>query len=227
MARPKSKGFTPKKGNFSIYVLVDGECEQDYLLSIKTVEPFKSILSSQKVKIAQDIPKTKSLDAQFNAVSEALDDYDRVFWIVDYDVIRKETLMQKKGTQTSLEKFSVLSKKFKGLTSLKKYKDKEAYVLINNPSIEFWYLLHYENTSKLYPTSEAVEKKLATHLASYTKNDEKFRKSIFSLLQANLENAIQNAKLLVQDDNDIQARADMYKIFEDNLKILKPSTEDI
>ena len=183
MARPKSKGFTPKKGNFSIYVLVDGECEQDYLLSIKTVEPFQSILSSQKVKIAPDIPKTKSLDAQFKAVSKALDDYDKVFWIVDYDVIRKETLMQKKGTQTSLEKFSVLSKKFKELVSLKKYKDKEAYVLINNPSIEFWYLLHYENTSRLYTTSEEAEKKLATHLASYTKNDEKFRKSIFSLLR--------------------------------------------
>ena len=159
MARQKSKGFTPKKGNFSIYVLVDGECEQDYLTSIKTVEPFQSILSSQKVKIAPDIPKTKSLDAQFKAVSKALDDYDKVFWIVDYDVIRKETLMQKKGTQTSLEKFSVLSKKFKELVALKKYKDKEVYVLINNPSIEFWYLLHYENTSRLYTTSEEAEKK--------------------------------------------------------------------
>jgi hypothetical protein len=227
MARQKSKGFTPKKGNFSIYVLVDGECEQDYLTSIKTVEPFQSILSSQKVKIAPDIPKTKSLDAQFKAVSKALDDYDKVFWIVDYDVIRKETLMQKKGTQTSLEKFSVLSKKFKELVALKKYKDKEVYVLINNPSIEFWYLLHYENTSRLYTTSEEAEKKLATHLASYTKNDEKFRKSIFSLLQANLGKAIQNAELLIQDDNDIQARADMYKIFEDDLKILRPSTKDI
>ena len=68
---------------------------------------------------------------------------------------------------------------------------------------------------------------MATHLASYTKNDEKFRKSIFSLLQANLGKAIQNAELLIQDDNDIQARADMYKIFEDDLKILRPSTKDI
>lgn len=224
MARRKNNGSTLKKGNFSIYVLVDGECEQDYLTSIKTVEPFKSILSSQKIKIAPDIPKTKSLDAQYLAVSDALNDYDKVFWIVDYDVIRKETLMQKKGKQTSLEKFSVLSKKFKELISIKKYQGKEVYVLINNPSIEFWYLLHYENTSKLYTTSEAAEKKLANHMKNYTKNDEKFRKSIFSLLKDGLDQAIYNAELLVEDDNDIQARADMYKIFKNDLKILRPSS---
>lgn len=223
MARQKNKGSTLKKGNFSIYVLVDGECEQDYLSAIKTVEPFKSLLSSQRVKIAPEIPKTKSLDAQYKAVSEALDDYDKVFWIVDYDVIRKETLMQKRGVQTSLEKFSILSTKFKNLISLKKYKGKEVYVLINNPSIEFWYLLHYVNTAKLYTTSEEVEKKLATYLKAYTKNDEKFRKSVFSLLKDNLGTAITNAQNLIEDPNDIQARADMYKIFENDLKILRPS----
>ncbi len=58
---------------------MDGECEQDYLSAIKTVEPFKSLLSSQRVKIAPEIPKTKSLDAQYKAVSQALDDYDKVF----------------------------------------------------------------------------------------------------------------------------------------------------
>lgn len=224
MARKKNQGSSLRKGNFSIYILVDGECEQDYLTSLKTVEPFKSSLSAQKIKIAPEIPKTKSLDAQFTAVSTALNDYDKVFWIVDYDVIRKETLMQQKGKQTSLEKFTILSKRFKDLISMKKYKEKEVYVLINNPSIEFWYLLHYENTSKLYTTSDAAEKKLASHMTNYTKNDEKFRKSIFSLLKDNLNTAIHNAELLIEDDSDIQARADMYKIFKDDLKILKPST---
>lgn len=224
MTRKKNKGSSLGKGNFSIYILVDGECEQDYLTSIKTVEPFKSTLSAQKIKIAPDIPKTKSLEAQYSAVSTALDDYDKVFWIVDYDVIRNETLIQKKGKQTSLEKFSVLSKRFKALISMKKYQEKEVYVLINNPSIEFWYLLHYENTSKLYTSSDAAEKKLTSHMENYTKNDEKFRKSIFSLLKNNLDTAIQHAELLIEDDDDIQARADMYKIFKDDLKILKPST---
>lgn len=224
MTRKKNKGSSLRKGNFSIYILVDGECEQDYLTSIKTVEPFKSTLSAQKIKIAPDIPKTKSLEAQYSAVSTALDDYDKVFWIVDYDVIRNETLIQKKGKQTSLEKFSVLSKRFKALISMKKYQEKEVYVLINNPSIEFWYLLHYENTSKLYTSSDAAEKKLTSHMENYTKNDEKFRKSIFSLLKNNLDTAIQHAELLIENDDDIQARADMYKIFKDDLKILKPST---
>lgn len=223
MARQKNKGSTLKKGNFSIYILVDGECEQDYLSAIKTVEPFKSLLSSQRVKIAPEIPKTKSLDAQYKAVSEALDDYDKVFWIVDYDVIGKETLMQRRGAQTSLEKFSTLSTKFKNLISSRKYKGKEVYVLINNPSIEFWYLLHYVKTAKLYTTSEEAEKRLVTYLKAYTKNDEKFRKSVFSLLKDNLDTAIINAQNLIEDPNDIQARADMYKIFENNLKILRPS----
>ena len=46
MARKQNKGNTPKKGNFSIYILVDGECEQDYLNSIRNEEPYSSIISS-------------------------------------------------------------------------------------------------------------------------------------------------------------------------------------
>ena len=225
MARKHNKGIPLKKGNFSIYILVDGECEQDYLNSIRNEEPYKEIISSQRIKIAPDIPKTKSLEAQFENVSEALNHYDKVLWIVDYDVIRQQSAQQKTGTSKSFEKFLVLSSKFKKLLELKKHSGKEAFVLINNPSIEFWYLLHFEKTSKLYLTSDSVERKLAGHFKEYTKKDEKFRKSIFKLLKDNLPDAINHAQAIEENDNDIQARADIYKIFLNDLELLRPTPE--
>lgn len=224
MARKQNKGNSPKKGNFSIYILVDGECEQDYLNSIRNEEPYSSTISSHKIKIAPDIPKTKSLEAQYEAVSEALNHYDKVIWIVDYDVIRQQSAQQQAGTPKSFEKFLTLSNKFKKLVDLKKYSDKEVFVLINNPSIEFWYLLHFEKTSRFYPTSEAVEKRLVSYFSEYTKKDKKFRSSVFNLLKANLNTAIENARVLEDNEKDVQARADIFKIFLNNLEMLRPKS---
>ena len=224
MARKQNKGNSPKKGNFSIYILVDGECEQDYLNSIRNEEPYSSIISSHKIKIAPDNPKTKSLEAQYENVSEALNHYDKVIWIVDYDVIRQQSAQQQAGSTKSFEKFLTLSNKFKKLVDIKKYNDKEVFVLINNPSIEFWYLLHFEKTSRFYPTSEAVEKKLISNFNEYTKKDKKFRNSVFNLLKDKLDTAIKHASVLEENEKDIQARADIYKIFLNDLEMLRPKS---
>jgi hypothetical protein len=143
---------------------------------------------------------------------------------VDYDVIRQQSAQQQAGTPKSFEKFLTLSNKFKKLIDLKKYSDKEVFVLINNPSIEFWYLLHFEKTSRFYPTSEAVEKRLVSYFSEYTKKDKKFRSSVFNLLKANLNTAIENARVLEDNEKDVQARADIFKIFLNNLEMLRPKS---
>lgn len=222
MARKQNtRGLSSRKGNFSIYILVDGDCEQDYLNSIRTKEPYKSVFFSQRIKIAPDIPKYSSVESQYHTVCEALNNYDRVLWIIDYDKVNENTQKQKHKSITDADKFKKFSKSFLKMTEFKKYSGKEVFVLINNPSLEFWYLLHFENTSKLYVDSKSAEKALVNYFPEYTKDDEKIRKGIFNLLHERLPTAISNAQLLKEDNTEVGARSDIYKIFINNFELLR------
>jgi hypothetical protein len=94
------------------------------------------------------------------------------------------------------------------------------YVLINNPSMEYWYLLHYEATSRYYAKSNEAERALRKYIKSYTKLDERYRKQIFDNLYPNLSKAIEHAKRINIDEDQILARADLYRIFENNCELL-------
>lgn len=222
MAR-KLKSLPQSKGAFSIYILVDGETEQDYLKSIKTTKPYCDQLGNQRITIRPEIPSKKSLDDQYDSLKEALNHYDRVIWLVDYDVINlQQSQHRKPGTVTPKQKFIDLSSRLESLTKIKKYKGKTVHILINNPSIEYWYLLHYKDTSRLYTTSLSVENELKNYISDYTKNNEKYRKSILGKLNEKIDHAIFCAKKLNDDNNNVIARADIYKIFDKNLELLKP-----
>lgn len=56
-------------------------------------------------------------------------------------------------------------------------------IIVNNPCLEFWLLLHFEATSKYFDTCEGAEKQLKdyektqkqTNLDSYSKNNNSLR----------------------------------------------------
>ncbi|MDO7213849.1 RloB domain-containing protein [Acinetobacter nosocomialis] len=218
MART-SKFRDKKQGKTNIYILVDGECESDYLTAFKRSESYKTLL--KHVDIKPDLPKSKSIESQFEELCTQLNHYSKVIWVVDYDVISKETGEQRKGTETSEQKFNKYKKRLEKLVSQKRYEGVELHILINNPSIEYWYLLHYEATGKHYQTSSEAEKHLKKHLKNYTKFDAIYRRQIFSVLEPKLSDAINNAKrIVIEDDTEILARADLYKIFENNCELL-------
>lgn len=216
----RTSNFRDKKqGKTNIYMLVDGDCESDYLTAFKRSEPYRTLL--KHVDIKPDLPKYKSIESQYEELCNQLNHYSKVIWVVDYDVILKETTEQKKGKESSEQKFHKYRKKLEKLVSQKKYEGTELHILINNPSIEYWYLLHYEATGKHYRTSNEAEKHLKKYLKTYTKFNATYRSQIFSLLEPKLANAINNAKRIVIDDEiEILARADIYKIFENNCELL-------
>lgn len=221
MAR-KSNSNVKKSTDFSIYILVDGECEQDYLNSIKTHSNYIAEFKSNQVTINPKIPKSKSLEKQFEDICNALDGaYNRIIWIIDYDVIYNQSSKQNSGNEKSCDKLQRFVQSLRKKANQKKYLDKDIHLLINNPSIEFWYLLHFKQSNKFYSNSASVETELKKYLKSYAKDNERYRKQIFSLLYDKLSDAIDNAKLIKIDDSDIKARADIYKLFENDLKLLK------
>lgn len=71
-------------------IIVDGDCESWYFQMLRRNE--KGI----NVDLKPEIPQKKKLKEQFEKVIEQSKHYDKVFWIVDYDVINSETTLAKK-----------------------------------------------------------------------------------------------------------------------------------
>lgn len=203
-----------KKTVFSF--VVDGECELWYLQLLKQEEKLNVYLEPK-------IPQKKKLKEQFKDVEELTKESKKVFWIVDFDDIVEKTNNAKTGSETPLKEFEKFYNKCKN----KKYKDK-IVVIINNPCLEFWFLLHFEQTTKYYETYEKLEKPLKKCLSGYEKKEKYYknrRENIYQKLNNNLQKAISNSEKLGEFDfENIKGIAEMYKIFNElnlNTKLLQ------
>jgi Skp family chaperone for outer membrane proteins len=196
----------PLKSKPSFAFVVDGECEFWYIQMLKRNERQIS------VDLKPEIPQKKKLIDQYKKVVDLSKDYDKVFWIIDFDVIISETRKAKKGAQTVLQEFK------------KYYTDLEnnfqnIFVIINNPCLEFWILLHFQTTSKYFDTCESATKELKKHLTNYEKSQSFYTKQdndIYLKLKPHLNNAILNAKKLESLDFDTPqtALSEMHIFFE-------------
>ncbi|GHU62272.1 hypothetical protein FACS1894123_02920 [Bacteroidia bacterium] len=132
-----------------------------------------------------------------------------MFWIIDLDNISKETNEAKKGEMTALQQFKEHYRQV----------PENVIVIINNPCLEFWFLLHYKQTTKYFATYSDLGKELKKHLPNYQKTEKYFKKSrqdIYQHLKPLLETAINNAKQTgnFDFDNICKGISEMHKIFE-------------
>lgn len=180
----------PKKGNPKFAFVVDGQCEYWYIQMLKRNE------RSISVDLKPEIPQRKKLIDQFKKVIELSNDYDKVFWIIDFDVINSETRLAKKGTKKAIQEFKEYCDEIN-----KSYEN--IIVIINNPCLEYWILLHFEATSKFYETCDEVSKQLKKHLPGYNKSQSFYTKQdndIYLRLKPFLSKAISNAERLGKFD---------------------------
>jgi hypothetical protein len=197
---------TPIKSKPTFAVVVDGECEVWYLQMLKRNE--RSIV----VNIEPKIPQRKKLSEQFEMVIKLSEDYTKVFWIIDFDVIASETKNAKIRSKTALRSFLGYKK-----TIDKKHKN--IVIVVNNPCLEFWFLLHFEATSRYFDSCESVEKPLKTHLKDYEKTQKYYTKQdndIYLRLKPKLAEALKNAKVLklFDGENPNKAMSEMQLFFE-------------
>ncbi len=194
----------PTKPTFAI--IGDGECEFWYFQMLKRNE------RSLRVDIKPEIPQKKTLKDQFIKVIEYSKDYSQVFWIVDFDVIISESRVTPKGKKTAIQEFKEYYYKLK--------KDlKNVTIILNNPCLEFWILLHFEDTSRYFNTCEGATKQLLKHLPDYEKTEKYYTKQnndIYLKLKSKLDSAIKNAQKLDNFDlnNPETAISQMHLIFK-------------
>ena len=83
-------------------------------------------------------------------------------------------------------------------------------VVVNNPCLEFWFLLHFEVTTKYYNTCYSAESQLKKHLKNYEKSIKFFTKQnddIYLKLKPHLREAIQRSTALGGFNNDHPEKA--------------------
>ena len=182
MARRKEKISKPRKPSFAI--IVDGETEVWYFLMLKRNEP------SLQVNIEPKIPQKKKLSEQYEKVCGLAEDYTKVVWVIDLDVLITESRRAKKGKKTSIQEL----KEYLGALE----KDHgNVITILNNPCLEFWFLLHFEQTTKYFRNCSGSEKQLKKHLTDYEKTRNYFTKQgndIYLKLKSNLPTAIKNSQ---------------------------------
>ena len=189
----------------SFAVVVDGETEYWYLQMLKRNEP------NIPFNIKPQILQKKNIDQQYKLVIElSEEEYDKVFWIVDLDVLLKEE-REKNNSTSSLQKFLNY---YKNLS-----KQKKIVVIVNNPCLEYWFLLHFQMTDKVFTACTNAEKQVSQHLKGYEKTEKFFKKSnndIYKQLKPHLQKAINNATALGSFDthNHSEAMCEMPLLFQ-------------
>lgn len=163
----------------SIAFVVDGYTEIWYLQMLCRNEPHV------RINIKPEIPSHKSMYQQYRLVKELHHrEYNKIFWIVDFDTIVKEHKEAKPGVNR-LKEFNCYRNRLKKLDNV--------VVIVNNPCLEFWFLLHFENNHTYYPKYSDLH--IHRYLPDYRKSRGYFvNKDIYARLKPRLAFAIKNAE---------------------------------
>lgn len=192
-------------------VYVEGETEVTYLSFFNSREaPFK---------IKPELPRDYGIKKQFREIKKlikTLEENDKIYWILDGD-----QLFHNNGIN---ELKDVLNE----IRSNLKLKEK-IIVLINNPCLEFWFLLHFRLTTKRYIRCDQViqdlrtaskiinEAKLKELIRTYNKNTghiEKLSPHLKNLTEKAIKNAKKVGKFNIHQRNSC---AEIYILLENVL----------
>lgn len=222
----RQKNKIPSKASKPKYaIVVDGECEAWYIQMLKRNEKLTDINLEPK------IPQKKKLSELYKQVTELAKDYDKVFWIVDMDVILKENREAKPGEKKALQKFQEycqsideINNQYNQEQGFDPEKDSEKMdlikVIVNNPCLEYWFLLHFEKITKYYDCCDSLLKQLHKHpeIKDYKKTEKYFKQGndIYLRLKPFLKTAVANAKQTGEFDfNKAECGvSEMHKLFE-------------
>lgn len=195
---------TPKK---KAAIFVDGQSEQWYFFTMKKSEQI------QRVDLQPKLPKKKKLKEQYQEVILASKDYDLVIWIVDLDKILEGEKDKRSGGNSPKEEFIKYYKSVKSYTNIK--------IIVVNPCLEYWFLLHFENTSKPFQGCNQANFALKKHLKDYDKSEKYFLKdkNIYQKLKSKQMVAIKNSQKIGDfDPEDFdKSVCEIYKLFDDSI----------
>jgi len=203
---PRRKNNIPKRKP-TYAIVVDGKTEFWYLSMFKRVE------KSVRINIEPRIPQKKPLSEQYKLVKSLVSDYKKVFWIIDLDVVIKETHTHKRKGPNPMQELIRFKNEFK--------KNPAVNVIVNSPCLEYWLLLHFEYTTKPFGNCKQAQTQLKKKWMPDYEKTQKFytqeNNDIYSKLKPKLKTAISNSKKSGAFDphNPIRTLSEMIDFFSD------------
>jgi hypothetical protein len=175
----------------NITLIGEGITEQYYFRHIRTIFNFRYILKPYFFGIT-------SLTDMERKIKEVLEGGGIAICVFDTDVSLRSEAERKKLN-----------------TLLKKYSRSKNVILCNSlPSVEYWFLLHYENTNRHFYSSKSVERALRKYLLNFEKSTPFLEKEkwVIDLCADNkLETAITRAK---DFGDDSPSYSNIYRAFD-------------
>lgn len=190
----------------------DGETELWYLQMLKKNE------KSLTVTIRPELPQKKSIEDQFGYVVELSKVHDKVFWILDTDVVIRET-KQFTGPKDK-SPAAILKQKYLQIQTDGQLQ-KTVVFIANTPCLEYWILLHMVQTTRYYDSCEKVIAEIKKHqpLSDYSKSQKYYQQAndIYKRLKPYLPTAKTNAARTgrFNPDNLETGLSEMNRIFEE------------
>lgn len=175
----------------SVTIIGEGITEQYYFTHIRTLYGYHYTIKPYYFSVTSLVEMDKK-------IAEAVQDGGFAIAVFDADVAhRNETEKKKLGSIR------------------RKYANKKNVLLCDSlTSIEYWFLLHYENTNRFFKDSTATEKELCKYIPDYEKKA-KFLQEIKWVADLCSEGKLELAKTRARVfGHDGESYSDVYKAFE-------------
>lgn len=210
------KTHNTQKDRGGIAIIVDGKDEEWYINKVKECYPCEKL---KQIKVKPELPTKKNVQEQFNFAQKLLgEEYSFVILILDFDKILKE----KKEGGKGVKEFEYFANSYNNYINIKAGQGSRAnkwmnnlLVIVNNPCLEYWFLLHYKQTTKFYEDGNSLisELKRIPELKDYDKN-ETYIKSLYKKLESRLPDARKNAKEFRLEEYENKGCSEMNKMFD-------------
>jgi len=180
--KPRPQGYTQRRRNSfreqyeRILIVCEGtKTEPQYFNAMKSkLHLISLVVAGKHCKSEPDKIIKHAIELKKKASESPDTKYEHVWCILDVEA---------PNPHASLEK------------AISTAKANDIKLALSNPCFEYWYILHFEKTGRLFHKSKDVERELKTHYSAYKKNS----KDIFAVLYPRTDTAIQNAKNVLSE----------------------------
>jgi hypothetical protein len=193
----------PKK---SYLVWIEGETEKNYVESVRDELKKRNINIAIIPKLSKKESEKPSADNLKSSFVEG--EYTKLFCVMDIDTVIAE------------KKLNSDAQSYRNLKSIVQLCNKNSkYVFIpNTPCFEIWFYLHFNKSSKYFPTYGELIKELKK-VPEFKNNDknQKFTANLYESLKDKLTVAYNNSKALGEIDIDEieKSKCAMYKMIDE------------
>lgn len=207
-----------KQAHAAIALVVDGKDEKWYTNRVKD---HYSCNALKGIKIKPELPDQKKIQELFDYAKSKLEKgYTFVVLILDLDEPLKDSKEFMKFKELYEKYLCAQNNSLVGRQKTNYGWMKNILLVVNNPCLEYWYLLHYRKTTKFFANFAALCPELhkIPELAQYEKCEAYYNchPDIYERLAKNngLENARKNARPFDLDNCKSQGGSEMNLMFD-------------